>query len=70
MYYCTVQNLLWLTQEPAVQQNEHSMKWTVAGMKERGEQATDSSRDFFWSEQLFMTSVQCLKMKKNMSVSQ
>lgn len=64
MYYCAVWNLLWLSQEPTVERSERSVKWTVAGMKGWGEQAVDSSRDFFWSEELLMTFVQCLMMEK------
>lgn len=33
-------------------------------MKGRGEQATDSSRDFFWSEELLVTFARCLMIKK------
>lgn len=40
------------------------MKRAVAGVKGQGKQATDSGRDFFWSEELLMTFVRCLMMKK------
>lgn len=64
MYYYTVLNLLWLSQEPSAEQSECSVKWAVAGMKGWGEAATDSCRDFFWSEELLVTFVRCLMAKK------